>query len=497
MVLSSTENLAYNTKRLIVVSPCSRTVRTLQFGVLTPPAVAVRFTKASINGGFAMRRPFMHSCRTGALAIATTALVPVWGQSQAGWADAVNLLERGQDSAALAALDRWETQHAGELDYDMLLGRAAFESGHHARAILAFERAHFTHPNNEAAKTALIQALLAVGDSASAQVLLKDTLPPFPDPLQSWSQSQFFSTFDPPRYHGMTSIKGHVALGMGRDSNANAGPRDASLSGDLPNNAGTWRLSSGSSVSPASHWVATASVSGRWTWSPQWSLTGQLATDHRGYAGAAQRFDTGLAEASGGINFVQDRHEWGLLGQLGQTRLNQHAVRNVSGLNSNWIYRIDGFRQWATFLQSLAVSYPFQSHQDTRRNVLGSTYMHVWPTGASAFVGLYVGKETASSGKEYFGHDLNAIRTGVQWPLSPQWSVFYSLTHEHRRHGADDPFFGRRRIDQQTDTALGLTWVPARGWRVTPHVLFTRNSSTLAINDYRRRQTSFVVRREF
>jgi hypothetical protein len=44
---------------------------------------------------------------------------------------------------------------------------------------------------------------------------------------------------------------------------------------------------------------------------------------------------------------------------------------------------------------------------------------------------------------------------------------------------------------------MGLSWLPAPGWRITPQWVWTRNASTLPITDYDRRTLSVTVRREF
>jgi hypothetical protein len=71
------------------------------------------------------------------------------------------------------------------------------------------------------------------------------------------------------------------------------------------------------------------------------------------------------------------------------------------------------------------------------------------------------------------------------------------LNHERRSYGGADPFFGVVRRDRQTQWALGLSWLPAPGWRVTPQWAQTRNASNVPITDYDRRVFSVTVRREF
>ena len=170
----------------------------------------------------------------------------------------------------------------------------------------------------------------------------------------------------------------------------------------------------------------------------------------------------------------------------------------MGGVLGEWIYRIDGFRQWGSFLQVLEVRYPTQDLRNVRRSVLGTSYSHLFRNGTSAYAGVYGGREQPKAdGADPLGHRLWGVRLGGQWPLAPKWTVFASADWEHRRYGGPDPFFAATRTDRQTLVALGLNWAPAPGWRVTPQWHFTRNASTLPITDYERRVFSILLRREF
>jgi hypothetical protein len=45
--------------------------------------------------------------------------------------------------------------------------------------------------------------------------------------------------------------------------------------------------------------------------------------------------------------------------------------------------------------------------------------------------------------------------------------------------------------------SLGLSWLPAKSWRVTPQLTYVRNSSSVVINDYDRTTISVAARYEF
>jgi hypothetical protein len=97
----------------------------------------------------------------------------------------------------------------------------------------------------------------------------------------------------------------------------------------------------------------------------------------------------------------------------------------------------------------------------------------------------------------YLGHRLLGLRVGVQKTIQENLSAFAALNHERRRYGGQDPFFLVQRRDNQTTLAIGLNWVPAKSWRVSPQLSLIRNDSSVVINDYNRTSLSISARKEF
>ena len=76
-------------------------------------------------------------------------------------------------------------------------------------------------------------------------------------------------------------------------------------------------------------------------------------------------------------------------------------------------------------------------------------------------------------------------------------ALFASFNYERRNYGGQDPFFLVQRRDRQTSLGLGLTWVPAKSWRVTPQITYVNTKSSVVINDYDRTTVSVAARYEF
>ena len=57
--------------------------------------------------------------------------------------------------------------------------------------------------------------------------------------------------------------------------------------------------------------------------------------------------------------------------------------------------------------------------------------------------------------------------------------------------------FGVKRKENQSTISVGLNWVPAKTWRVSPQLSHTQNQSHIAIYDYDRTVLSISARKEF
>lgn len=407
------------------------------------------------------------------------------------------LLQQGDARLAFEVLDAQEAARAGDPAFDAAMGRAAHAAGQYSRAVLAWERVVAAQPGNFEAQWELGRALHAVGDKQGANAVSERVRAAGIPVDAALSIDQFLVSYDRLGHQGRSTWKGHVELTVGRDSNANAGP-DLNAPALSPPGTPAWSLAPGAEAQRASYAAVLGNIRGRHVLNSRWSLIGAATGEVRGYSDAGKPYDSAQLDASAGVAYRVERHEWMLSAQGATYRLDGDTLRNIGGVLGEWIYRLDGFRQWDTFLQVQDLRYPTQSLRNARRTVGGTSYVHILRNGSLYYAGLYAGQENPhASDVDNLGHHLAGLRAGVQWAITADWAAFVHLNHERRRYGAADPFFGVTRRDRQTYGVLGVSWLPAPGWRITPQWAVTRNASTLPITDYDRRVFSVTVRREF
>lgn len=411
--------------------------------------------------------------------------------------EALTLTQTGQSAKAFAMLDAKEAERAGDPDFDTVLGIAANETGQFTRAIFALERVLAVQPQNARARAELGRALFAVGDNVAARRLLQETKGQGIPVEAAKTIDQFLQAIDRIDEAGRSSIKGYVEATLGHDSNANSGPTNPNVAVPVLGNIVVVLAPAG--VETKSTFASIGGgLSGRYIMDPRWSLIGNATASARFNSGSADQFNNDQIDLSGGAAYRVERNEYSVVAQYGTYGVDGSRVRNQYGLVGEWTYRLDGFRQFTSYVQLTKLKYPQQTVRDANRNVIGGSYAHLFRDGMLAYGGVYFGEENEdAAGRPDLGHKLTGVRAGVQKPFSETLAAFVTLGYEHRKFGGPDPIFLVTRKDKQTNLNVGLSWVPAKSWRITPQIAFTSTSSNVVIADYDRTVVSVTARREF
>jgi len=408
----------------------------------------------------------------------------------------LKLIETGQARQAFELLEPQEVARAGDPDFDTVLGIAANETGQFTRAVFALERALSVQPGNARARAELGRALFSVGDTQAARRVLMETQQGDIPREASATIDQFLQAIDRTEEAARSSVKPYLEATVGYDTNINSGPGNANVA--VPAFGGLiFTLSPNSTELKDVFVAAGGGVSVRYVLDPRWSLIGNVSGNAR-INGKYSQFNTGQLDANAGATYRYDQHEFSGVVQAGTYTVNGSRARDQQGLVGEWTYRLDVYRQWTSYLQWGQLSYPDQSIRDADRTVIGSSYAHAWRNGLVVFAGAYVGHEKErAGGVPHLGHKLVGLRMGAQKSLSEQTALFGNLGYEERDYGGVDPLFLVTRKDRQLNVNLGLSWTPAKLWRITPQLSMTSVSSNVPIADFRKTSLSVTVRRDF
>jgi len=440
-----------------------------------------------------LKRLVFSICAASAFAFSSGA---AWAEVDALVRESLALIEQGQAQQAFDRLAAVETERAGDPDFDTVLGIAANDTAQFSRAVFALERALTVQPANARARAELGRALFALKDNQGARQVLQETKRENIPADVARRIDDFLLAIDRNEEAARSSVKAYIETSYGSDSNINSGPSNSSVA--VPALGGLVFTLSPTGVKLKDDFYSIgAGVSGRYVIDPRLSLIASANGNYR-FNLDHDDFDTRQFDVTAGASYRVDKDEFTAVAQVGTYSADNNPVRNQRGVVGEWTHRPDVASQWSTYMQLSTLRYPGQSLRDAERYVLGTSYATVLGSGLLVFGGGYFGAEDVrASGVPHLGHQLVGLRVGLQQPLNADVDLFASVGYENRRYGGPDPLFLVTRHDRQSTLNLGLNWVPAVTWRVTPQLSLLKTSSNIAISDFSKRVLSVTVRKDF
>jgi tetratricopeptide (TPR) repeat protein len=410
---------------------------------------------------------------------------------------AQTLLDQNSWQAAYEMLVAEEPERAGNVDFDLLLGIAALESGKNTNAVFALERVLAIEPNNVRARAEIARAYFALGEVNTARKEFEFVREqPVTDEVKV-TIDRFLSAIEQVESGDKTVVRGFAEFTLGYDTNVNAGPSGSQVAVPLFGGAIFTLNPTGVSLKD-SFTNYSAGLSLRSPLAKGLYLVANL-TGNKRINDTYDIYDTGGADGNVGISYKQGRDIFSLGYQIGTFYVDNLRNRDTSGFIAQWQRDFDARNQASLFLQHGWLRYPSQDQRDADRTVVGLNAAHALPDRRTIFYGgVYTGMENETDpGVAYLGHDLWGARVGGQHQFRDDLTFFTNLGYESRRYGGSDPFFLKGRDDGQYNLGLGVAWDVTQKWRVTSQYAHTRNDSNVPINAYKRDMLSLSVRHSF
>ncbi len=410
---------------------------------------------------------------------------------------AATLIKDKKSVDAYSLLTPYESEYAGQPDFDYLLGIAALDTGHPNEAIFALERVLAVQPNHLQARAEIARAYIVTGElKASRRELEAVQQQSLPADVKA-TISHYLGLLETAQSALATTLRGYIEATYGNDSNVNSATSNSQIA--LPIFGGALTTLSGNGVQiQDSFGSLAAGFNVRHSLNTEWALLGganisqHVNTDQHA-------FDTGNFDASFGASRSKGDDSYTVMAQLQSFDINNRLYRNAAGMTGQWQRNLSEGSQASAYAQYSFLSYPEQQIRNADRLVLGGAYAApLADTSMLYFLGAYVGAEKERApGVPHLGNELYGMRVGGEMKLNPQTTLTSSASMEMRNYGGKDPLFLIKREDMQYDLRLGLNYVPAKKWTVSPSASFTRNNSNIVINTFDRTVLSISVRREF
>ena len=134
---------------------------------------------------------------------------------------AAELIKQKNFKPAYELLEPFESERAGEIDYDYLLGVAAIESGQVSRGIFALERVLAQQPNHLSARAMIAKGYFRGGEAENARAEFQNILGQSDDPQLKKLIEDNMSAVDKATGQA-TTFAAFIDGGWGFDSNINS-----------------------------------------------------------------------------------------------------------------------------------------------------------------------------------------------------------------------------------------------------------------------------------
>jgi len=408
---------------------------------------------------------------------------------------AKRLLEERKAREAYQLLAPLQSQRAGEVQYDYLLGIAALDAGDAQQAVFALERVLAIEPNNLQARAEIARAYFVLGERENARREFKTVSESREVPEAARATVDKYLTLLTPR---QTFLSGFIEASVGYDSNVNSATDETFIA--IPALGGALgQLNPLGTQVPAGFGGVAAGVSLSHALNQEWWLLGNAA-----YAGQFNfehsQFNTGTLDASIGARWNRGPNALVALLQGQSFNVDNSQYRRSFGGTAQWLHNLSARQQLTAYGQYANLHYPDQSPRNADRAIGGLAYSQAFEGQylPVAFVSGYAGNEqTDSAAYSYLGFKPAGVRLGGQLTLHPTVVGFGSFGYEYRSYNGVEPLFLTTRHDNQYDVTVGVNYFFAPKWSLRPQVGYTRVLSNIELNSYDRTVASVAVRRDF
>jgi tetratricopeptide (TPR) repeat protein len=424
-----------------------------------------------------------------------------YAQDTLNLGQAEQLLRSGQGEQAYEALLPYEFTHAGEPDYDYLLGASALESGHADRATLALERALAVTPNHGAARLDIGRAYFALGDMQRAreQLLLAQKLNP---PATARAViDQYLAAIKAKETAPATRATAYVEVGAGNDSNVTQGPTNNTAF--LPAFGVNFTMNEANQKKAADFGQLNLGAEVTHKLDDSRSLYAGIDAKWRGH-NQTTNYDYANTDLRGGMQWAQGRDTWRAGLGFNDYSLAQQAYRQIISLSGEFRRNLTPRQQLALYGQYSVVHYvpEEQRNNDVNQWIVGGG----WTTQLQATmptllnVSAYLGQEIeakASLPRVDGDKDFVGFRAAMQWAWRADLDLVASTGVQSGTYQRTNLLYQTKRADTVYEAAVSAVWRCAPAWSVKPQLSWLRNNSNLSVNDYERVEAAVVLRRDF
>jgi tetratricopeptide (TPR) repeat protein len=445
-----------------------------------------------------------------ALALAAGVIAPAQANPEA-LERARKLLNESNPKQAYMELIKLESQLAGNIDYDYLLGVAALDSGKIDDAIIAFERVLAVRPNHAGAQMDLARAYFMAGSFDLAEAAFKQLLESNPPPIAQQTINRYLEAIRGRKRETTRGWSGYTELGIGYDDNITGVPTDFGAAAQQSFGIVGIEATGNSIKRKAAFANAAGALEYSHPLSQGWGVFGGGEVRGRGYDGESD-FNSVSGEARLGTALNDGPTQWRAM--AGYLAFNQEGAADTDPKITNdrrsayalgeWKRMIDQKTQVGLGLQYSRVRFPTNAVEDFDQVFLSASWLRSFETKGVPllFVSAFVSDDSAVNklpdGETDKSKNLAGMRGYLQYSLTPKLNTFGALGFVLRRD--KDDFARSTTVEEGEDRfgefLLGVNWEFRKDCAVRAQWSYTRNASNIDLYDFKRNEVSTAVRCE-
>lgn len=407
------------------------------------------------------------------------------------------LVRAGKAEEAWRLLAPLERKHAGQPEFDYLLGVAALESGRPNRATFILERVITVNPGHVAARLEMARAYFALRDVERAErefnfILMSSP----PEHVRALSQS-YLERMRAAALRKDAGFSGYAEVSVGHDSNVSAASALGSVF--IPALGAEFIPDPLFQRRPDDFVALGAGLQFAHALRADLGVVAGADLRQRWHADA-EAFDTRAADLEAFlVHRLDERNsmQYGL--RHNRYELDNARYRDTYALDAQWRRGLSLRTRAAVSAQAQRIRYRTQDAAASSSDLLaaGASATHVLheATLTTAAGALYFGLDNAVAGRADGDRRILGLSLALQRRLVPRVEGYLRFSLLSSAYDTENPDFGVTRRDRQREAAVGLGWEFARGWALRPQVTRLSNRSNLPLNEYRRTETSITLRR--
>lgn len=420
-----------------------------------------------------------------ALIIAGTPLM-IHAEESEWMQSAISSLKNNQPDQAIAILEPKMEEHAGELQYDFLLGQAALANQQANLAVFALERAILTYPKQDGARYTLARAYTQLGEYKQAKkeltYIVKNTES---TRYKELSKDLLGKLHSPGKSNYDFIVKG----GIGSDSNANSATENNSFLGI--------NLSENSKAKASS--TAMGQMQAKFTHRFSNKLSINAAADFFKQDFENAKFvNTTATTLNTGLNLKSANHTQEKL-HFYTRRTEVDKKENSTQLGTQFTHRhtLDKANSVSASLRAGRTNYA-DSYSIKSINQLNSGIQHQFITKTQqkdlviTTFSAIAGKDLPLESSSPYGRTYTGAQAGV-FIRNSHGKVNISANVNYINSDYDTHFFGKARNENNIGAQFKLDVNLSPKWTLSPGISYARSQSSIDLYDYERTQLNFVV----